>query len=153
MTHLTLASTERPLSGERTREENGFPDLDSPLDAYSRAVIDASEKVSPSVVKIGVFRTGSFQKESSHSLRRAGTGSGFLFPPDGFILTNSHVVSGTQELEVTTFEGQTYPARLIGEDPDSDLAVIRVDAAGLKAATLGVSRTLRVGELVVALGS
>jgi S1-C subfamily serine protease len=153
MTPLTLVSTEETLSEGKTREESGFGDLENPLDAYSRAVIDASEKISPSVVKIDVFRTGSFQKESSHSLRRAGSGSGFLFTPDGFILTNSHVVGGAQELEVTAFDGQTYPARLIGEDPDSDLAVIRVDATGLKAAALGVSKILRVGELVVALGS
>ena len=153
MTPLTLVSMEKIEAEEKTRVEKGSPDPESPLDAYSRAVIHASEKINPSVVKIDVFQRAPFQDGGSDGLRRAGSGSGFLFTPDGFILTNSHVVGGARILEVTDFDGQTYPARLIGEDPDSDLAVIRVDAEGLKAAGLGVSKTLRVGELVVALGS
>ncbi len=123
------------------------------LDAYSSAVIYASEKVSPSVVNIDVFQKGRRWREAETSLHRAGSGSGFLFTPDGFILTNSHVVHGAQEMEVTFLDGQSLKGRLIGEDPDSDLAVIRVDASGFKSADLGVSQKLRVGQLVVAIGS
>ncbi len=123
------------------------------LDAYSSAVIYASEKVSPSVVNIDVFQRGSRFREQDSSLHKAGSGSGFFFTPDGFILTNSHVVHGAQEMEVTLLDGQSHKARLIGEDPDSDIAVIRIDASGFKPADLGVSQQLRVGQLVVAIGS
>ena len=124
------------------------------LDAYSNAVIYASEKVSPSVVNIDVFQKGRTRRDPSTGLHKAGSGSGFLFTPDGFILTNSHVVHGATEMEVTFLDGQTHHARLIGEDPDSDLAVIRVDdAIGLKPALLGSSQALKVGQLVVAIGS
>src|SRR5579871_3722759 len=91
------------------------------LDAYSSAVIYASEKVSPSVVNIDVFQKGRRWREAETSLHRAGSSSGFLFTPDGFILTNSHVVHGAQEMEVTFLDGQSLKGRLIGEDPDSDL--------------------------------
>ncbi len=123
------------------------------LDAYSSAVIYASEKVSPSVVNIDVFQKGRRWREQDSSIHKAGSGSGFLFTPDGFILTNSHVVHSAKEMEVTLLDGQSHKARLIGEDPDSDLAVIRVDASGFKPAGLGVSQQLRVGQLVVAIGS
>ena len=123
------------------------------LDAYSSAVIYASEKVSPSVVNIDVFREGRGWGERNASLHKAGSGSGFLFTPDGFILTNSHVVHGAGDMRVTFLDGQSHKARLIGEDPDSDIAVIRVDASGFKPAALGASRQLRVGQLVVAIGS
>jgi S1-C subfamily serine protease len=120
------------------------------LDAYSSAVIYASEKVSPSVVNIDVFS----RRHPSAPLQKSGSGSGFFFTPDGFILTNSHVVRKAQDIEVSLLDGQSYKARLIGEDPDSDLAVIRVDdLSDAKSATLGVSQNLRVGQLVVAIGS
>jgi S1-C subfamily serine protease len=120
------------------------------LDAYSSAVIYASEKVSPSVVNIDVFS----KRHNSSSLQKSGSGSGFFFTPDGFILTNSHVVRKAQDIEVSLLDGQSYKARLIGEDPDSDLAVIRVDdLSDAKSAALGVSQNLRVGQLVVAIGS
>src|ERR1700722_374602 len=84
------------------------------LDAYSSAVIYASEKVSPSVVNIDVFQKGRGRRAVEGSLHRAGSGSGFLFTPDGFILTNSHVVHGASEMEVTFLDGQSHHARLIG---------------------------------------
>ena len=123
------------------------------MDAYSQAVIYASEKVSPSVVNIDLYRKGGTPREPSSSLHKAGSGSGFLFTPDGFILTHSHVVQGAQEMEVTLLDGQVIPARLIGEDPDTDLAVIRVDTYDLKPVVFGSSAHLRVGQLVVAIGS
>jgi S1-C subfamily serine protease len=124
------------------------------LDAYSSAVIYASEKVSPSVVNIDVFQKGGRWQPSDTSLHKAGSGSGFFFTPDGFILTNSHVVHGALDMEVTLLDGQSHHGRLIGEDPDSDLAVIRLDdASGFQPAALGSSHQLRPGQLVVAIGS
>jgi S1-C subfamily serine protease len=124
------------------------------LDAYSNAVIAASEIVSPSVVKIDVFQKIPSPWNPSAAPQKTGSGSGFFFTPDGFILTNSHVVLNAHEIEVSLLDGQSYKARLIGEDPDSDLAVIRIDdVSGLKPALLGVSQNLRVGQLVVAIGS
>jgi S1-C subfamily serine protease len=126
------------------------------LDAYSRAVTGAVERIRPSVVNIEVHQ--SVRSRRSAPQERHGGGSGFLFTPDGLILTNSHVVHDANRVEVTLADGQRLPARLIGEDPASDLAVIQIDApAGegrtLVAAALGDSQRLRVGQLVIAMGS
>lgn len=147
-----LSNDNLPALSKDTREVIPY-DNEGLLDAYSSAVIYASEKVSPSVVNIDVFQKGRGRRFSDGELHRAGSGSGFLFTPDGFILTNSHVVHGASEMEVTLLDGQSHRARLIGEDPDLDLAVIRVDVQGLKPALLGSTQNLKVGQLVVAIGS
>jgi S1-C subfamily serine protease len=122
------------------------------FDAYSRAVIRAAETVGPSVVNIEVqHRLG--QRAAGGERRARGSGSGFVLTPDGFLLTNSHVVHGAEEIHVTLADGHRTSAALIGDDPDSDLAVIRVPTSGLVHVTLADSQMIRVGQLAIAVGN
>ena len=121
------------------------------LDAYSNAVISASEKISPSVVKIDVAQAG--RSRFGEPRERQGGGSGFVFTPDGLILTNSHVVHGATRIQVSFSDGHRFPAHTIGDDPATDLAVIRIDAPQIVAAPLGDSQKLRVGQLAIAIGN
>ena len=112
------------------------------LDAYSRAVAGAAEQVGPAVAHLEV-EVG----------KRRGNGSGFAFTPDGLLLTNSHVVHGARRIQATFADGTSREADLIGDDPHTDTAVIRIGAANLPAVTLGSSRSVRVGQLAIAIGN
>jgi S1-C subfamily serine protease len=132
-----LDEGERAAAGAQAAPDDGRL-----LDAYSAAVIGAAEKVGPAVAHLEVELKG-----------RRGSGSGFAFTPDGLLLTNSHVVHGARRIVATFADGLSRDADLVGEDPDTDIAVLRLGGAALPAARLGSSRELRVGQLAIALGN
>lgn len=141
---------ERPGSSDLPRRYTGLAapvsegqTNDDLLDAYSRTVSQVARRARPSVAHVTVRKDG----------REAGAGSGFVFTPDGFLLTNAHVVHGAREIHAAFADGAEYGARLIGEDADTDTAVLRLEGGSSVALPLGDARRLRPGQIAVAVGS
>jgi len=138
----------RFISDDASGEVPRLPEPGSPqeeaaaLDAFSTVVVRVAELLMPAVVNIRAPRG-----------TRGGSGSGVFFTPDGFLLTNHHVIQGQTDVRVRTSDGRDLPGRVVGADPWTDLAVVQADASGLPFATLGDSAALRVGQLAVAIGS
>jgi S1-C subfamily serine protease len=137
-----------PAAAER-QQWRGPVDEAPLLDAYSNAVVAAVDRVGPSVIHIDVGG----HSERPRNAERRGSGSGFVFTPDGLILTNSHVVSGANTIQATFADGSGAQADLVGDDPDTDLALLRIGGDHLASAVLGSSRRLRVGQLAIAIGN
>lgn len=137
---------------DRITPENPPSDADL-LDAYSRAVVGVAARVSPSVVKIDVRGAPGPERARRGGEAPGGSGSGFVFTPDGYVLTNSHVVHGAREIHVTFPSGDGVRADLVGDDPATDLAIVKAWASDLPAVTLGDSAKLQVGQVVVAIGN
>ncbi len=153
--NLQLVSNESFDEGMQT-PTNAVPTSDEKLlDAYSQAVIAVVEKVSPAVVNIDVHRQLRGRRRNNQSVAQEvrGNGSGFIFTQDGYILTNSHVVHNATGLEVTLADGRHFPAELVGDDPETDIAVIRIHAPNLVAAKLGDSQSLKAGQVAIAIGN
>ena len=139
-----------PLPGEeiREKEDDSFPETAQ----YYLAVVDAVEKATPSVVGISNYGIV-FDFWGQSSLRERATGSGVIIRSDGYIVTNYHVIENAEELVVTLGSGEEFTATIIGADPPTDLAVIKIDKTGLPAAEFANSEKLRVGEPAIAIGN
>ena len=132
-----------PADSESARAQDSGVSDDQLLDTYSRTIAAVVRRIQPSVVNIRVLE----------SERGQGGGSGFVIAPDGFILTNSHVIQGARKLEVTLHDARVFPARIVGADPHTDLGVVRIDAPSVPYARFADSSSIRVGQIAVAVGS
>jgi S1-C subfamily serine protease len=123
------------------------------LDAYSQAVTDAVGRVAPAVVRVDVSKAGRTPNTTAAERQPAGSGSGFLFTPDGLVLTNAHVIEGGPFVEITLADGHASRAEVVGSDPDTDLAVLAMPGSGLPCLTFADARHIKVGQIAIAVGN
>src|SRR5580693_6343177 len=143
----SLVSDELNLSGDASFPAETTPNEQPLFDAYSQAVVDVVDRVGPAVVRVET-------PPDREKRQRGGTGSGVVISPDGLVLTNSHVVQGASAVRLALADARTVKARVLGDDPHTDLALLRIiDDVSLPAARLGNSKGLRRGQLVVAIGN
>src|SRR6266404_3027001 len=147
-TAMSLMDKSQPRNGSGFTGRNDVSTDDLLLDEYSRSVVSAVARVARGVVNIEIE-----ERVKNRARDVAGSGSGFVITPDGFILTNSHVVHHATRIMVNLSDGREYLAQLIGDDPETDLAVIRIDASQLTHVRLADSETLRVGQIAIAIGN
>ena len=145
---VRLLNESQPRNGLAFGGSNDIPSDYSLLDGYSRAVVSAVERVASTVANIEIQ-----QRSRNRPRDIGGSGSGFVITPDGFILTNSHVVHSATRVVVNLSDGREYPAQLVGDDPETDLAVIRINAPQLVHVRLADSESLRVGQVAIAIGN
>jgi S1-C subfamily serine protease len=145
---VSLLNESQPRDGSGSIGISDLSSDDSLLDEYSRSVVSAVSRVSPAVVNIEIE-----QRTKGRPRNVAGSGSGFVITPDGFILTNSHVVHQAARITVNLSDGRDCLAQLVGDDPETDLAVIRIDAPQLVHVRLADSESLRVGQIAIAIGN
>lgn len=145
---VRLLSEPEPRNGSGFAGRSDLPSDYSLLDEYSRTVVGAVDRVAPAVANIEIH-----QRSKNHPSHIGGSGSGFVIAPDGFILTNSHVVHSATRIVVNLSDGRDYPKHLVGDDPETDLAVIRIDAPHLVHVRLADSESLRVGQVAIAIGN
>lgn len=154
--HLLVSRETNTISWPAANEEIAGRHLDDPvgdtplLDAYSRTVAGVVERAAGAVVNV---RVEGAKDPTGRDGGRGGGGSGFLISPDGFVVTNSHVVQSASRIEVTLHDGTAFPAQIVGDDPDNDLAIIRVSGSGLACLKFADSGNLRVGQIAIAIGS
>lgn len=149
-TQLLRTETDQPVVAETRPAEPAYEDIEL-LDAYSDAVTSVFDAVSPAVVHLGVRQeiTG----PGGRRVEGMGSGSGVLITPDGYLITNNHVVEQASRIEVALSDGRVLPGTLVGTDPATDLAVVRAGGTGLPTAALGDSERLRPGQIAIAIGN
>ena len=154
MTEPLFIESATPIAGPGSSGKAAQPDDAQLLDAYSEAIIEAAKIAGPSVTGIRIYsERGNSAAGAAGARGGEAAGSGFVLTPDGYILTNSHVVEPVGDIEVTLADGANYSAKVVGDDPDTDLAVIRIDAPDLVPARMGDSQSLQVGQLMIAIGN